>query len=147
MYYSYGSICHYMYLPAVSSHVPPLDVYLVNDSPTVSNGSVQAEFQITRPVAGVSCILRSQYSTIRQLCEKNTNVYTLYKHSIAYILYVVWRVMAAEALYGSTLFALNRLFWACGLLWSPVRTVCAEDLCLQQGSRCSHNQERVCDCH
>ena len=51
------------------AQVPSLGVYLINGSPRVTNDSVKAEFQITRPVAGVRCFLRSQFDRIWQNCE------------------------------------------------------------------------------
>ena len=51
------------------AQVPSLGVYLINGSPRVTNDSVEAEFQITRPVAGVRCFLRSQFDRIWQKCE------------------------------------------------------------------------------
>ena len=60
--------CTY-YLFSVVAQVPSLGVYLINGSPRVSNDSVEAEFQITRPVVGVRCFLRSQFDRIWQNCE------------------------------------------------------------------------------
>ena len=51
------------------AQVPSLGVYLINGSPRVTNDSVEAEFQITRPVNGVRCFLRSQFDRIWQNCE------------------------------------------------------------------------------
>ena len=41
---------------------------MINESPRVTNDSVEAEFQITRPVTGVRCFLRSQIDRIWQNC-------------------------------------------------------------------------------
>lgn len=60
----------YVFLHAVRHHVPPLGVYLMNDSPNVSRDSVQAEFQTTRPVAGVRCFLRSRHDRKWQICKR-----------------------------------------------------------------------------
>ena len=57
------------------ARVPPLEVDLINDSPRVagvaggSQGSVEAEFTVSRPVAGVRCILRSKYDRKVKHCE------------------------------------------------------------------------------
>ena len=61
----------------VSARVPPLGVYLVNESPQVTDNSVQAEFQLTRPVYGVRCFLRSQFDRIWQDCKFLLTVYIL----------------------------------------------------------------------
>ena len=53
----------------VSAHVPSLGVYLINQSPRVTGDSVEAEFQITRPVTGVRCFLRSALERIFQNCK------------------------------------------------------------------------------
>ena len=58
--------------PPVVSQAPPLQVKLINDSPRVASGiqgSVEAEFTISRPVAGVRCFLRSQYGRNVKDCE------------------------------------------------------------------------------
>ena len=47
----------------------PLGVYLINESPRVTADSVEAEFQITTPVAGVRCFLRSQFDRVWQSCK------------------------------------------------------------------------------
>ena len=54
---------------SVSAKVPPLGVYLINESPRLAADSVEAEFQITRPVAGVRCFLRSQFDRVWQNCK------------------------------------------------------------------------------
>ena len=41
----------------------------MNDSPRVTSDSVEAEFEITRPVAGVRCFLRSQFDRVWQNCK------------------------------------------------------------------------------
>ena len=54
----------------VSANVPQLGVYLTNGSPQLNGGnSVDAEFEVTRPVAGVRCFLRSQSGRIWQDCK------------------------------------------------------------------------------
>jgi hypothetical protein len=53
----------------VVAQAPSLGVYLINGSPRVTNDSVEAEFQITRPVVGVRCFLRSQFDRIWQNCS------------------------------------------------------------------------------
>lgn len=63
-----GFVSDHTFLHTGQPHVPPLDIYLINDSPNVLDGSVQAEFETTRPVAGVRCYLRSQHSTTVQPC-------------------------------------------------------------------------------
>ena len=42
---------------------------MMNDSPRIISNRVEAEFEITRPVAGVRCFLRSQFDRIWQNCE------------------------------------------------------------------------------
>ena len=69
----------YIFLHAVQHHVPPLGVYLMNDSPSVSRDSVQAEFQTTRPVAGVRCFLRSRHDRKWQICKRLLLVQMLQK--------------------------------------------------------------------
>ena len=54
---------------SVSAQVPQLGVYMINESPQITNSTVRAEFQITRPVVGVRCFLRSQYDRIWQDCK------------------------------------------------------------------------------
>ena len=56
----------------MAARVPALEVDLINDSPRVasgSRGSVEAEFTVSRPVAGVRCILRSKYSREVKQCQ------------------------------------------------------------------------------
>lgn len=53
----------------LSAQVPQLGVYLINGSPRVTGGSVEANFQITRPVDGVRCFLRSRFHRIWQNCK------------------------------------------------------------------------------
>ena len=65
---SSGSRLMFIFL-TVSAQVPPLGVYLINESPQISDDSVSAEFEITRPVAGVRCFLRSRYDRIWQDCK------------------------------------------------------------------------------
>ena len=60
---------YHCYFFSVGAQVPSLGVYLINGSPRVTNDSVEAEFQITRPVTGVRCFLRSQFDRIWQNCE------------------------------------------------------------------------------
>ena len=42
---------------------------MINGSPRITGDRVEAEFEITRPVAGVRCFLRSQIDRIWQNCE------------------------------------------------------------------------------
>ena len=46
----------------------------MNGSPRIVGNSVEAEFVITRPVAGVRCFLRSQQDRIWQDCKHKISV-------------------------------------------------------------------------
>ena len=63
------SLLHTLYDPSVSAQVPPVGVYLINESPRVTDNSVQADFLLTRPVYGVRCFLRSKFDRIWKDCE------------------------------------------------------------------------------
>ena len=59
----------------MAARIPALEVDLINDSPRVASGSrgaVEAEFTVSRPVAGVRCILRSKYSRKVKQCQLYT---------------------------------------------------------------------------
>jgi hypothetical protein len=64
----------------VETMVPPIEVYLINDSPHVMSGdlpgSVMAEFRVSRPVAGVRCYLRSQYDRQVTDCASGSVVFS-----------------------------------------------------------------------
>ena len=68
----------YTYFFSVSAQVPLLRVYLINESPQVTSNSVEVEFQISRPVAGVRYFLRSELDRIWQNC-------VLFAHEYLYI--------------------------------------------------------------
>ena len=53
---------------------------MIYDSPQITNNTVRAEFQITRPVVGVRCFLRSRYDRIWQDCK----LIYLYSHPQPY---------------------------------------------------------------
>lgn len=71
--------CVSPHICAVPGVVLPLSVYLMNGSPrlTVNSRSIEAEFETTRPVAGVRCFLRSRYSRVWRNCKSChiTNVF------------------------------------------------------------------------
>ena len=71
---------------SVSAQVPPLGVYLINESPHITNDSVRAEFQITRAVLGVRCFLRSQYDRVWQDCKLYLNNDFLFWHCVLFVL-------------------------------------------------------------
>ena len=58
---------------SVPAEVPPLGVHLMNGSPQVTESSVEAEFEVTRPVAGVRCFLRSKTSRTWKDCKISYN--------------------------------------------------------------------------
>ena len=58
-------------LMIVSTIVPKLRVNLISESPRLiaGNTSVEAEFEVSRPVAGVRCYLRSQTDRVYKNCK------------------------------------------------------------------------------
>ena len=61
-------------------------MYLINESPHITSDWVRAEFQITRPVVGVRCFLRSQYDRVWKDCKLylNNNFIFTYVHSVSF---------------------------------------------------------------
>ena len=53
---------------AVSANVPPLEIHLLNGSPTFYEDSVEAEFITTRPVTRVRCFLRCYINSLYKDC-------------------------------------------------------------------------------
>ena len=62
-----------VFIYSVSPIVPKLRVNLINDSPRLiaGNTAVEAEFEVSRPVAGVRCYLRSQTARVYKNCKLN----------------------------------------------------------------------------
>ena len=56
---------------SVSPIVPKLRVNLINGSPRLiaGNTAVEAEFEVSRPVAGVRCYLRSETDRVYKNCK------------------------------------------------------------------------------
>ena len=56
---------------SVSPIVPKLRVNLINGSPRLITGNtaVEAEFEVSRPVAGVRCYLRSETDRVYKNCK------------------------------------------------------------------------------
>ena len=56
---------------SVSPIVPELRVNLINGSPRLiaGNTAIEAEFEVSRPVAGVRCYLRSETDRVYKNCK------------------------------------------------------------------------------
>ena len=54
----------------VSADVPPLRITLIRGSPRVIEDTVEAEFVVSRPVAGVRCFLRYEHHRDYKYCKK-----------------------------------------------------------------------------
>ena len=48
-----------------------LELYLINESPRVIANSVEAEFEVSGPVTGIRCVLRSQLDRLWKDCKTN----------------------------------------------------------------------------